>query len=128
VLAHAPALHSSIELAGDDLIPMILGLRTYAVQPAARRPLIDFMVRVVRAAGCRVLFASNADRAPFVITFETREGERLGIVPYAFLATRTPTKNRPHDERSFSTVKPKAVPEPMHPTAARSSPAWCRSS
>jgi hypothetical protein len=39
--------------------------------------------------------------APFVVTFETASGERLGIVAYAFLATRTPTKNRPADERSF---------------------------
>lgn len=41
------------------------------------------------------------NRAPFVLTFETATGERMGVVAYAFLATRTPTQNRPQDERSF---------------------------
>jgi hypothetical protein len=59
------------------------------------------MLESLRAAGCRTLFASSPDRAPFAITFETRQGERVGIVAYAFLATRTPTQNRPTDERSF---------------------------
>jgi hypothetical protein len=59
------------------------------------------MLEGLQAAGCRILFASSPDIAPFVITFETREGERMGIVAYAFLATRTPTRNRPDDERSF---------------------------
>jgi hypothetical protein len=43
----------------------------------------------------------QADTAPFVFTFDDPSGERIGIVAYAFLATRTPTKNRPRDERSF---------------------------
>jgi hypothetical protein len=59
------------------------------------------MFEALRDCGCRILYASEPDRAPFVITFETTAGERLGIVAYAFLATRTPTKNRPADERSF---------------------------
>lgn len=80
---------------------MILGLRRYRVQAAARQPLLAFMLDSLRSAGCRVLFYSRADEAPFVITFETRSGERMGVIAYAFLATRTPTKNRPVDERSF---------------------------
>lgn len=80
---------------------MILGLRYYRTKASAREPLLRFMLDALRGAGCRILFASPPDRAPFVITFETREGERMGIVAYAFLATRTPTKNRPDDERSF---------------------------
>lgn len=59
------------------------------------------MLDALRGAGCRIIFASKPHEAPFVITFETRAGERLGIVVYAFTATRTPTKNRPKDERSF---------------------------
>jgi hypothetical protein len=59
------------------------------------------MTEGLRASGCRILFTSPATRAPFVITFETPQGERLGIVAYAFLATRTPTLNRPQNERSF---------------------------
>lgn len=80
---------------------MILGLRYYKTKPSAREPLLRFMLGGLRAAGCRILFASPPDRAPFVITFETRDGERMGLVAYAFLATRTPTLNRPEDERSF---------------------------
>ncbi|WP_139215696.1 hypothetical protein [Methylobacterium sp. UNC300MFChir4.1] len=80
---------------------MILGLRQYRVQPSDREPLVRFMVEGLRDAGCRIIFASPPDRAPFVITFETPAGERMGVVAYAFLATRTPTKNRPPDERSF---------------------------
>ncbi|MEN3238953.1 hypothetical protein PUR29_36570 [Methylobacterium ajmalii] len=80
---------------------MILGLRRYRVSRAGREPLLKFMLDSLREAGCRILFASDASEAPFVITFETRGGERLGIVAYAFTATRTPTRNRPADERSF---------------------------
>jgi hypothetical protein len=80
---------------------VILGLRYYKTRPAAREPLLRFMLDALRAAGCRILYASPPDRAPFVISFETREGERMGIVAYAFLATRTLTRNRPEDERSF---------------------------
>lgn len=53
------------------------------------------------AGGCRLLFVSDPGTAPFRITFEAPDGERQGIVAYAFLSTRTPTKNRPDDERSF---------------------------
>lgn len=59
------------------------------------------MVSALETAGCTILFCSGNRTAPFVITFETAAGERMGIVAYAFLATRTPTKNRPKDERSF---------------------------
>jgi hypothetical protein len=80
---------------------MIQGLRTYPVQPASRKPLLNFMLAGLADAGCRLLYNSGPDRAPFVITFEAPSGERYGIVAYAFLANRTPTKNRPPDERSF---------------------------
>jgi len=52
-------------------------------------------------AGCTIIHSSSPDRAPFVVAFETASGERMGIVAYAFLSTRTPTRNRPRDERSF---------------------------
>lgn len=80
---------------------MIPGLRTYPVNPKARHPLVDFMSGALMAAGCKIIHSSPTDRAPFVVAFETPTGERMGIVAYAFLATRTPTKNRPADEWSF---------------------------
>ena len=80
---------------------LIPGLRTYSVSAQARAPLVDYMTSALTKAGCKVIHASSADRAPFVVAFETASRERMGIVAYAFLATRTPTKNRPRDERSF---------------------------
>lgn len=80
---------------------MISDLRTYSVQAASRRPLLNFMLAGLADAGCRLLYNSSPDRAPFILTFEAPNGERFGVVAYAFLANRTPTKNRPPDERSF---------------------------
>lgn len=80
---------------------MFDGLRYYSVSPASREPLRRFIIDGLIISGCRILFASEPSRAPFVISFETRDGERMGIIAYAFLATRTPTRNRPSDERSF---------------------------
>lgn len=75
--------------------------KTYDVQARDREPLIAFMLDALRAEGCRIIHEPRPDQAPFRITFETPEGERMGIVAYAFLATFTPTKNRPEDEHSF---------------------------
>jgi hypothetical protein len=76
-------------------------LRTYSVNPAARGPLVEFMERALTEAGCRIVRSSRHDRAPFSLAFETASGERMGVLAYAFLITRTPTKNRPEDEWSF---------------------------
>src|SRR5687768_1216793 len=59
------------------------------------------MEEALRSQGCRIIRSSPPTQAPFKITFETPQGERLGIVAYACLATFTPTKNRPADEHSF---------------------------
>lgn len=80
---------------------MISSPRTYTVNPAARLPLVEFMTGSLMAAGCKIIHSSPPNTAPFIVVFETSSGERMGIVAYAFLATRTPTKNRPDDERSF---------------------------
>jgi hypothetical protein len=89
---------------------MLPGLRTYRVLSSARQPLLTFILTALIERGCRVIYASPSNIAPFVITFETPDGERIGIVVYAFLATRTPTKNRPKDERSFQ-IKYGSKPE-----------------
>lgn len=75
--------------------------RLYGVSARDREPLLRFMVDALRSQGCRIIHEPAADQAPFRITFETPEGERLGIIAYAYLATFTPTKNRPDDEHSF---------------------------
>jgi hypothetical protein len=80
---------------------MLPQLRTYKVSESARKPLVQFMESALLDAGCTLLSKSDPKFAPFVLTFASPSGERMGIVAYAFTATRTPTRNRPVDERSF---------------------------
>jgi hypothetical protein len=75
--------------------------RIYRVSPRHREPLLRFMLDALREEGCRILYSSSPKEAPFRITFKTPEGERLGIVAYAFLANNKQTKNRPKDEHRF---------------------------
>ncbi|MFA9459779.1 hypothetical protein [Thiohalorhabdus methylotrophus] len=75
--------------------------RAYSVQHHAREPLVRFMREALEASGCRILNASDPDHAPFRITFEAPDGERMGIVAYAFNANQRETKNRPEDEHRF---------------------------
>lgn len=75
--------------------------RTYGVQAKDREPLLRWMQEALAASGCRVIRASSPNEAPFRITFVLPSGERMGIVAYAFLANRRPTKNRPTDEHRF---------------------------
>src|SRR6266567_4090743 len=70
---------------------MIPDLRTYSINAKAREPLVRFMTGALEGAGCKIIHSTPLERAPFVIAFETPTGERMGIVAYAFLATRTPT-------------------------------------
>lgn len=73
----------------------------YNVLARDREPLVDFMIRALEKAGCRIIHRPPADRAPFRLTFETSWGERIGILVYAFLANSKITKNRPDDEHRF---------------------------
>ncbi len=82
-------------------LPPPSGPRIYGVNAKDREPLLAFMLQSLHAAGCTVLKASPPNEAPFRIAFETPQGERLGVVAYAFLVTRTPTKNRPSNEVTF---------------------------
>lgn len=74
---------------------------TYKVDPRARKPLIDFIVAALEGSGCTILHRPSASEAPFRFTFETADGERVGILVYAFLANNKLTKNRPSDEHRF---------------------------
>ncbi len=75
--------------------------RTYRVNRKNKEPLLEYMLEGLRLSGCRVLHHSEPNEAPFRITFETRMGERMGIVAYAFFANSKLTKNRPSDEHRF---------------------------
>lgn len=75
--------------------------RTYNVQARDRAPLVAFMLDALRGAGCRIIEEPQPDSAPFRILFELPNGERMGVVAYAFLANQRLTKNRPADEYRF---------------------------
>lgn len=73
----------------------------WSVMRSSKQPLMDFLVTGLKAAGCIVLYTSDASFAPFLITFETPLGERHGVLAYAFFANSKRTRNRPDDEHRF---------------------------
>lgn len=75
--------------------------KQWRVQRSLKEPLLDFLVDGLKAAGCTILFVSEPTHAPFLITYETRQGERQGVLVYAFFANSKLTKNRPPDEHRF---------------------------
>lgn len=78
---------------------MFDGPRTYRVQRADRKPLVNFMRNALEAEGCRIIQASEPNRAP--------SRSRLGLanewawlpMPFSQLQHRPPTV--PLTRRSF---------------------------
>lgn len=68
----------------------------YRVQ--GRSDLHDFLIGAVEASGGRVLYASDATRAPVYIGVQLDSDERMGLLVYPFRITRNTIKNRPDDE------------------------------
>jgi hypothetical protein len=75
--------------------------RLYSVSARDKAPLVGFIRDALESCGCRMLHVPEPNAAPFRFTFETREGERMGVIVYAFLANSAPTRNRPPDEHRF---------------------------
>lgn len=75
--------------------------RIYNVQAKDREPLLRWMQGALVRCGCRIIQSSPPNEAPFRISFMLPNGERMGIVAYAFLANSKETKNRPDDEHRF---------------------------
>ncbi|MEA3643225.1 MAG: hypothetical protein VBE63_25290 [Lamprobacter sp.] len=73
----------------------------FSVSRSQKAPLLAFILSALDAAGCRVIHCSDPSEAPFRISFEAPDGERLGIIAYAFLANSRRTRNRPADEHRF---------------------------
>lgn len=59
------------------------------------------MIDALEKQGARIIFKPPPQTAPFRITFETPQGERVGVVAYAFFANNKQIKNRPKDEHRF---------------------------
>lgn len=68
----------------------------YRVQ--GRSDLHDFLLRAVEASGCRVLYASDPNRAPVYVGMQLDSDERIGMLVYPFRVTRNTIKNRPGNE------------------------------
>lgn len=75
--------------------------KQWSVSRRDKQPLLDFVIEGLRESGCVVLHASDANLAPFFITYETSSGDREGVLVYAFFANSRLTKNRPDDEHRF---------------------------
>ncbi len=73
----------------------------YGVSRAQKAPLLAYMREALETCGCRILRCSASGEAPFRISFEAPDGERMGIIAYAFFANSQRTRNRPDDEHRF---------------------------
>ena len=89
-------------------------LETYSVQASSRERLVTFIADALRACGCKIVVAPDPTIAPFKFVFDAPDGERSGILCYAFTSTFTPTKNRPKDEHSFQIKYGSKVPGKLH--------------
>ncbi len=63
-----------------------------------RADLHAFLVEAVEASGARVLYVSDAGRAPVYLGVRLDSDERLGMLIYPFRVTRNTIRNRPADE------------------------------
>jgi len=75
--------------------------KTYSVRRSDKEPLLAFVLRALELRDCRVVHASDSNRAPFYIVFDTPSGERHGVLVYAFFANSKLIRNRPPDEHRF---------------------------
>jgi hypothetical protein len=95
--------------------------RSYAhsYQGVLRRPHHAFIERAVTLSGGRVLASSGPNRAPLSLGVEGKDGERLGVCAYVFMANRKETRNRPQDEHRlqirYKDVNNRAWREKEHP-------------
>lgn len=75
--------------------------KSYSVSRSDKEPLLAFVLRALEMRDCRIIHASEPNRAPFYIVFDTPSGERQGVLVYAFFANSNLIKNRPSDEHRF---------------------------
>lgn len=75
--------------------------KSYSVSRSDKEPLRAFVLRALEIRDCRIVHASEADRAPFYVIFDSPSGDRHGLLVYAFLANAKLIKNRPANEHRF---------------------------
>lgn len=65
---------------------------------SGKADLYAFILNAVEASGGRVLYASEANRAPIYLGVQVDSDERIGMLIYPFRITRNRIRNRPEDE------------------------------
>ncbi|MCW2783411.1 MAG: hypothetical protein JWR35_3862 [Marmoricola sp.] len=65
---------------------------------SGRRDLHSFLLDAVGSSGGRLLYASDANRAPVYLGIQASSDERIGVLVYPFRVTRNTIRNRPADE------------------------------
>ncbi len=65
---------------------------------SGRRDLHSFLLDAVESSGGRLLYASDANRAPVYLGIQADSDERIGVLVYPFRITRNTIRNRPADE------------------------------
>lgn len=65
---------------------------------SGRRDLHAFLLDAVESSGGRLLYASDANRAPVYLGIQAGSDERIGVLVYPFRITRNTIRNRPADE------------------------------
>src|SRR3546814_7762997 len=58
--------------------------KSYSVSRVDKEPLLAFVVKALKMRDCSIVYASEPNRAPFYIVFDTPSGERQGLLVYAF--------------------------------------------
>lgn len=86
----------------------------YSVSAAKKKPILDFILDALRACNCHIVHEPDPRQAPYRIVFDTPQGERIGVMVYAFFANSRRTLNRPEDEFRFQ-VKYGTKDGKLHP-------------
>lgn len=80
----------------DELLAGRAFGEVYRVQ--GRSDLHEFLANAVEVSGGRVLYISDAGRAPVFLGVQLDSDERIGMLVYPFRITRNAIRNRPDDE------------------------------
>lgn len=85
---------------------------------SGRRDIHSFLLDAVESSGGRLLYASDASRAPVYLGIQAGSDERIGVLVYPFRITRNTIRNRPADEvRGQLRYGSEASWERSHPVA-----------
>lgn len=92
----------------------IVGLKTYRTIAARRRPTVDWVLRGLEQAGCRIIAEPDLSRAPFLFAIHAPGVGDLKICGYICTSTSRETRKRPQDEARFQMKFGGKEPDNLH--------------